>query len=50
MPKFEKGNPGKPKEAKNKSTQLVRDGIKSFFDDNFVKIQEDLESRRLKNP
>jgi len=49
MPKFEKGNPGKPKGAKNKSTQLMRDRIQSLFDDNFEKIQEDLESLEAKD-
>ncbi|PZX52461.1 hypothetical protein LV84_03467 [Algoriphagus ratkowskyi] len=49
MAKFEKGNPGKPKGAKNKSTQLMRDRIQSLFDDNFDKIQEDLEALEAKD-
>ena len=49
MPKFEKGNPGKPKGAKNKSTSLMRDRIQSLFDDNFEKIQEDLEALEAKD-
>lgn len=44
MGKFEVGNPGRPKGAKNKSTQLMRDRIQALFDDNFDKIQDDLES------
>ena len=44
MPKFEKGNPGKPKGAKNKSTLQIRDRIQTLFDDNFETIQDDLES------
>ncbi len=49
MAKFEKGNPGKPKGAKNKSTLLIRDRIQTLFDDNFDKIQEDLESLEAKD-
>ncbi|MFN3759281.1 MAG: hypothetical protein ACK4SF_08705 [Algoriphagus aquaeductus] len=49
MAKFEKGNPGKPKGAKNKSTQLMKDRIQALFDDNFDKIQEDLESLEAKD-
>ncbi len=49
MAKFEKGNPGKPKGAKNKSTSLMRDRIQSLFDDNFEKIQEDLEALEAKD-
>jgi hypothetical protein len=49
MAKFEIGNPGRPKGAKNKSTQLIRDRIQSLFDDNFDKIQEDLESLEAKD-
>ena len=49
MGKFEKGNPGKPKGAKNKSTLLMRDRIQALFDDNFDKIQEDLESLEAKD-
>ena len=43
MGKFEKGNPGKPKGAKNKVNTQLRDLIQQLFDDNFDKIQEDLE-------
>lgn len=49
MPKFENGNPGKPKGAKNKSTSLMRDRIQALFEDNFDKIQEDLESLEAKD-
>ena len=49
MAKFEKGNPGKPKGAKNKSTLIMRERILSIFDDNFDKIQEDLESLEAKD-
>lgn len=49
MTKFEKGNPGRPKGAKNKSTQLMKDRIQALFDDNFDKIQEDLESLEAKD-
>jgi hypothetical protein len=48
MSKFQIGNPGKPKGAKNKSTQLMRDRIQTLFDNNFDKIQEDLESLEAK--
>lgn len=44
MPKFEKGNPGRPKGAKNKATGQIRERIQTLFDDNFQTIQEDLES------
>lgn len=43
MGKFEKGNPGKPKGAKNKVNTELRGLIQKLFDDNFDKIQEDLE-------
>jgi hypothetical protein len=49
MAKFESGNPGKPKGAKNKSTLLMRDRIQSIFDDNSIRIQEDLESLEPKD-
>ena len=49
MPKFETGNPGKPKGAKNKSTLQIRDRIQTLFDDNFETIQEDLESLEAKD-
>jgi hypothetical protein len=44
MGKFEIGNPGKPKGAKNKVNRQMRDLIQQLFDDNFDTIQEDLES------
>lgn len=44
MPKFEKGNPGRPIGAKNKVNAQMRDLIQKLFDDNFDTIQEDLES------
>jgi len=43
MPKFEKGNPGKPAGAKNKVNTEVRGMIQKLFDDNYDKIQQDLE-------
>lgn len=49
MGKFEKGNPGRPKGAKNKSTVQIRDRIQTLFDDNFETIQEDLESLEAKD-
>lgn len=49
MAKFEKGNPGKPLGAKNKSTLLMRDRIQSLFDTNFETIQDDLESLEPKD-
>jgi hypothetical protein len=49
MAKFEKGNPGRPKGAKNKSTLLMRDRIQVLFDDNFDQIQADLESLDAKD-
>lgn len=44
MAKFEKGNAGRPKGAKNKSTLLMRDRIQVLFDANFKTIQDDLEA------
>ena len=44
MAKFQKGNPGRPKGAKNKVNAQMRDLIQQLFDDNFDTIQEDLES------
>lgn len=44
MSKFQKGNPGRPKGAKNKVNAQMRDLIQQLFDDNFDTIQEDLES------
>jgi hypothetical protein len=49
MAKFENGNAGRPKGATNKSTSLMKDRIQSLFDDNFEKIQEDLESLEAKD-
>lgn len=44
MAKFEKGNSGRPKGAKNKASGLIRDRIQALFDDNFETVQDDLES------
>lgn len=44
MGKFQKGNPGRPKGAKNKVNSQMRNLIQKLFDDNFETIQEDLES------
>ncbi|MBM3403260.1 MAG: hypothetical protein FJY21_13330 [Bacteroidetes bacterium] len=49
MAQFQKGNPGRPKGAKNKSPQLMRDRIQALFDNNFELIQEDLESLNPKD-
>ena len=49
MGKFENGNAGRPKGAVNKSTLIMKDRIQSLFDDNFEKIQEDLESLEAKD-
>lgn len=49
MPKFETGNPGRPKGAKNKASGQIRERIQSLFDDNFQTIQEDLESLEPKD-
>ena len=49
MGKFENGNAGRPKGAVNKSTLLMKDRIQSLFDNNFEKIQEDLESLEAKD-
>ena len=43
MGKFEKGNPGRPKGAKNKVNTEIRGLIQKLFDDNYQTIQEDLE-------
>jgi hypothetical protein len=43
MAKFEKGNPGKPKGAKNKINTELRELIQKLFDDNYQAIQDDLE-------
>jgi hypothetical protein len=49
MGKFEKGNPGKPKGAKNKVNTEIRGLVKKLFDDNYETIQEDLESLEPKD-
>lgn len=49
MAKFEKGNSGRPKGAKNKVNAQMRDLIQTLFDDNYGKIQEDLESLEPKD-
>lgn len=49
MPKFEKGNPGRPKGAKNKVNSQMRDLIQKLFDDNYQIIQKDLETLEAKD-
>ncbi|AKP50740.1 hypothetical protein [Cyclobacterium amurskyense] len=49
MAKFEKGNPGRPKGAKNKINTQMRDLIQKLFDDNYQAIQEDLEALEAKD-
>ena len=49
MGKFEIGNPGKPKGAKNKVNTQMRELIQQLFDDNFETIQQDLESLESKD-
>jgi hypothetical protein len=49
MGKFEKGNPGKPKGAKNKVNTEIRGLVQKLFDDNYETIQEDLESLEPKD-
>lgn len=49
MGKFEKGNPGKPKGAKNKVNAEIRGLIQKLFDDNYKIIQDDLESLEPKD-
>lgn len=49
MGKFQKGNPGKPKGAKNKVNSQMRDLIQRLFDDNFERIQDDLEALEAKD-
>lgn len=49
MGKFEKGNAGRPKGAKNKVNSQMRDLIQRLFDDNFDTIQEDLDSLEAKD-
>lgn len=49
MAKFEKGNPGKPKGAKNKVNTELRGLIQKLFDDNYETVQDDLESLEPKD-
>jgi hypothetical protein len=49
MGKFEKGNPGKPKGAKNKVNTEIRGLIQKLFDDNYQTIQDDLEALEPKD-
>ena len=49
MPKFEIGNPGKPKGAKNKVNAELRELIQKLFDDNYQTIQDDLEALEPKD-
>jgi hypothetical protein len=49
MAKFEKGNPGKPSGAKNKINIETRELIQKLFDDNYQKIQTDLEGLEPKD-
>lgn len=49
MGKFKKGNPGRPKGAKNKINTQMRDLIQSLFDNNYQTIQEDLEALEAKD-
>jgi len=49
MGKFEKGNSGRPKGAKNKVNSQMRDLIQKLFDDNYQKIQQDLEVLEAKD-
>jgi len=49
MGKFEKGNAGRPKGAKNKVNPQMRDLIQKLFDDNYQIIQQDLEVLEAKD-
>ena len=49
MAKFEKGNPGRPKGAKNKINTELRELIQNLFDDNYQTIQDDLEALEPKD-
>ncbi len=49
MGKFEKGNPGRPKGAKNKVNTEIRGLIQKLFDDNYHTIQDDLEALEPKD-
>ena len=46
--KFEKGNKGKPKGAKNKITQDIRSQFKNLLVNNLEQIQKDLDG--IDNP
>lgn len=39
--KFVPGNPGRPKGAKNRKTQKLREKINSFLDDKYEEIEEE---------
>jgi len=39
--KFKKGNPGKPKGAKNRSTLRLREAVSNFLADNFEQVKRD---------
>jgi vacuolar-type H+-ATPase subunit E/Vma4 len=49
MGKFEAGNPGRPKGAKNKVNSELRELIQKLFDDNYQAIQDDLEALEPKD-
>jgi hypothetical protein len=49
MGKFETGNPGRPKGAKNKVNTEIRGLIQKLFDDNYQTIQDDLEELEPKD-
>ena len=49
MGKFEAGNPGRPKGAKNKVNTELRGLIQKLFDDNYQTIQDDLEALEPKD-
>mgnify|MGYP006982808580 CR=1 FL=1 len=46
MTQFQKGNPGRPKGAKNIFPQFMRDRIQALFGNNFELIQEDLKNEK----
>ncbi len=46
--RFEKGNKGKPKGAKNKVTQSVRASFQLLLEDNIEQMQKDLD--KIDNP
>lgn len=41
--RFQKGNPGKPKGAKNKKSVELRQAINNFLEDNFSRVQQDFD-------